>query len=109
VVVQRTDDGIARYGGPAGPRAGPVNWTTWLRVNEELPSWLDPLLSESDSMLAGLSAQQTELLRRALSVERIGRVGRQGAGEVATEHPDQPLRTMPASGAQAWQLGNTVQ
>jgi hypothetical protein len=41
---------------------------TWLQRNEELPAWLDPIVQGAAP--GGLSAQQTDVLRRTLAAER---------------------------------------
>ncbi|MEJ3748673.1 hypothetical protein WEI85_36030 [Actinomycetes bacterium KLBMP 9797] len=53
---------------PAGSSA---DLTSWLHLNEDLPDWLDRLFDAPDAAVAGLSADQTEILRRTLAVERI--------------------------------------
>ncbi|MBE1484843.1 hypothetical protein [Plantactinospora soyae] len=42
----------------------------WRRLDEELPEWLDPLLSRTDPSAESLSEQQVEVLRRALAIEQ---------------------------------------
>jgi hypothetical protein len=52
------------------PNRDSADWTSWLHLNEELPGWLDTLFSASDAAIPGLSSGQTDLVRRALEVER---------------------------------------
>jgi hypothetical protein len=44
---------------------------SWLHLNEELPPWLGPLSEDAKTPIAGLSEAQTDVLRRALTVERM--------------------------------------
>src|SRR5262249_36562486 len=43
----------------------------WLHLGEDLPEWLDPVLNDSITGIEGLSAAQTDILRRVLAVERM--------------------------------------
>src|SRR5262245_10385029 len=42
---------------------------SWMHLNEELPRWLDPLF-DGKAPITGLTKAQTDVLRRALMVER---------------------------------------
>jgi hypothetical protein len=44
---------------------------SWLHLNEELPDWLEPLLDGMQATIRGLSTEQTDVVRRALMVERL--------------------------------------
>jgi hypothetical protein len=43
----------------------------WLHLNEDLPDWLDPVFSATAARINGLSADQIDILRRCLAVERM--------------------------------------
>jgi hypothetical protein len=47
------------------------DWTSWLHLNEELPGWLDRIVAGEAAHIDGLSAAQTDILRRTLAVERM--------------------------------------
>jgi hypothetical protein len=47
------------------------NMAGWLHLNEDLPEWVDPLFNDSVAGIEGLSAVQTDILRRVLAVERM--------------------------------------
>lgn len=57
--------------GPGWRGHGARNASDWLDRGEELPKWLDSLLEQDGADVPGLTAEQVDVLRRALEIERL--------------------------------------
>jgi hypothetical protein len=61
----------ASWARDAGNAENAGNMAGWLHLGEDLPEWLNPVLNDSITGIEGLSAAQTDILRRVLAVERM--------------------------------------
>lgn len=55
----------------AGGDSDAEGLTSWLHLNEELPDWLDRIVTGEAAHVDGLSPAQVDIMRRTLAVERM--------------------------------------